>query len=73
MLEVLVFQYYLVFFLASITVLLCFFSSFSYFNNFFTIPVVKENIKLKLALAIPAGAPIVFAKEKIDAPPPIAD
>ena len=33
------------------------------FNNFFTIPVVKEKIKLKLALAIPTGAPITLIIE----------
>ena len=29
------------------------------------IPAVTENIKLKLALAIPTGAPIILAKEVI--------
>ena len=37
------------------------------------IPVVKENIKVKLALAIPTGAPIALAKEIVDIPPPVAD
>ena len=46
--------------LASITTLLCFFFLFHIvFNNFFTIPVVIENAKLKLALAILAGAPMM--------------
>ena len=40
---------------------------------FFMIPVVKEKAKLKLALAIPAGAPIMLEKEIIDIPPPVAD
>ena len=35
------------------------------FNNFFIIPVVKENIKVKLALAIPAGIRITLVKEII--------
>ena len=38
------------------------------FNNFFTIPVVKEKIKVKLALAIPTGAPIILVNEIIDTP-----
>ena len=33
------------------------------------IPVVKEKAKVKLALAIPTGAPIILVKEKIDTPP----
>ena len=28
------------------------------FNNFLTIPVVREKFKVKLALAIPTAAPI---------------
>ena len=36
------------------------------FSNFFIIPVVKENTRLKLALAIPTGAPIMLAKEITD-------
>ena len=43
------------------------------FNNFFIISVAKENIKLKLALLIPARAPITLLKETIDIPPPVAD
>ena len=37
------------------------------------IPVVKENIKLKLALAIPTGALITLIKEIRDIPPLYAD
>ena len=33
------------------------------------IPVVRERIKVKLALAIPTGAVIVVANEIIDIPP----
>ena len=32
-------------------------------SSFFIIPVVKEKIKVKLALAIPAGAPTVLTDE----------
>ena len=39
------------------------------FNNFLTIPVVREKIKVKLALAIPTGAPIILVNEIIDTPP----
>ena len=30
-------------------------------SNFFIIPVVRENIKVKLALAIPTSAPTTLA------------
>ena len=33
---------------------------------FFTIPVENENGKLKLALAIPTGAPITVANDAIE-------
>ena len=42
------------------------------FNKFFTIPFTKEKIKVKLALAIPTGAPTVLANEMIDTPPLVA-
>ena len=42
-------------------------------NTFFIIPLVKENTRLNLALAIPAGTPITLAKEIIDTPPLVAD
>ena len=32
------------------------------------VPVVSENIKVKLALAIPTGAPIILANEVIQTP-----
>ena len=38
-------------------------------SYFFIIPVVKEKIKVKLAFAIPAGAPITLVKKMIDSPP----
>ena len=58
--------------LANIRILSCFFFFFLViFNNFLTIPVVKEKIKVKLALAIPTGAPTSLVKEMI-APPVVA-
>ena len=41
-------------------------------SNFLIIPVVRENIKAKLALAIPTGAPTMLLKEMIDTPPLVA-
>ena len=38
-------------------------------SNFLIIPVFKEKIKVKLALAIPTGAPATLVKEIIDTPP----
>ena len=32
------------------------------------VPVVSENIKVKLALAIPTGAPVILANEVIQTP-----
>ena len=57
--------------LANIRILSC---SFYFFlvisNNFFlTISVVRETIKVRLALAIPVGAPITLENEIIDTPP----
>ena len=43
------------------------------FNNFFIIPVVEENIKVKLAYAIAAGIPITLVKEIILTPPLVTD
>ena len=42
------------------------------FNNFLTIPVVREKIRVKLALAIPTGAPIILVNEIIDTPSVVA-
>ena len=42
------------------------------FNNFFIIRVVKENIKVKKALANPAGTPITLVKEIILIPSDVA-
>ena len=37
-------------------------------SNFLIIPVVREKIKVKLALAIPTGAPTTLADEMIQTP-----
>ena len=55
--------------LANIRILSCFFFLFLVMlSNFLTIPVVREKIKVKLALAIPTGAPTTLVKEMIDTP-----
>ena len=60
--------------LASTRILLSFFFLFLVIlNNFFIIPVVKENTRVKLALAIPTGTPITLAKEIMDTPTLVAD
>ena len=38
-------------------------------SNFFIISVVKEKIKVKLAPAIPIGAPTTLTEEIIQTPP----
>ena len=43
------------------------------FNNFFTKPVGNENVRLRLALTIPAGVPITVANDAIEMLPPVAD
>ena len=40
--------------------------------NFLTIPVVREKIRVKLAHAIPTGAPATLVNEQIDIPPVVA-
>ena len=53
--------------LANITILLCFFFLFRVdFNIFFTMPVDIEKVRLKLALAILAGAPITIENDGIE-------
>ena len=42
------------------------------FNNFFIIPVVREKNKVRLALAIPTGAPTTLVNEISDTPPIVA-
>ena len=43
-----------------------------YIQYFLTIPVVREKIKVRLALAIPTGAPTILVNEIIDTPPLVA-
>ena len=63
----------LYFLLASTSIWSCFFFFFIVvLNNFLMIPVVIEKNKVKLALAIPTGAPIVVVNEIIDIPPVVA-
>ena len=42
------------------------------FNEFLTVSVVREKSKVKLALAIPTGAPVTLENEIIDTPPLVA-
>ena len=59
--------------LAKIRILSCFFFLFLViFSNFFTIPVAREKNKVRLALAIPTGAPTILVNEIIDTPPLVA-
>ena len=46
---------------------------FCCFNSFFTIPVENENARLKLALAIPTGAPIKVANDTMEMLPVVTD
>ena len=39
------------------------------FNNLLTVPFVKEKVKVKPALAIPTGAPIILVNEISGTPP----
>ena len=56
--------------LAYIRILSCFFFLFLViFINFLTIPVFRE---IRLALAIPTGAPTILVNEIIDTPPLVA-
>ena len=59
--------------LAKIRILSCFFFLFLVMLSIFlTIAVVREKIEVKLALAIPTGAPTTFVNEMIDTPPLVA-
>ena len=42
------------------------------FSNFLVIPVVREKNKVKLALAVPTGAPAILVNEQMDTPPIVA-
>ena len=71
--------------LANITILLCFFFLFlvvfnkscksllKVFYKSFTSPVDNENLRLRLALAIPTGVPITALNEAIEMLPLVAD
>ena len=41
-------------------------------SNFLIIPVVREKIKVKLALAIPTGGTTTLVNKMIDTPPLVA-
>ena len=59
--------------LANVRILSCFFFFFLVvLNNFLVIPVVREKIKVKLALAIPIGAPTILVNKEIVTPPVVA-
>ena len=59
--------------IANIKILSCFFFFLLLiFSNFFTIPVVREKNKVRLALAIATGAPTIPVNEIIDTPPLVA-
>ena len=42
------------------------------FNNFLVVPVDREKMKVKVALAIPTGAPTILVNEEIDTLPVVA-
>ena len=54
--------------LANIRILSCFLFLFFYVSNFLITPIFREKIKIKLALAIPTGAPATLADEIIQFP-----
>ena len=43
------------------------------FNSFFIIPVQIENVRLKLALVIPTGAPMPAGNDAIEMLPAVTD
>ena len=59
--------------LAIIKILSCFFLFLIVLNNFFVIPVAKDKIKVKLAPAIPIGAPTTLADKIIQTRPLVAE
>ena len=60
--------------LATLRILSCFFFLFLVIlSNFLIIPVVKEKIKVKLAPAIPIGAPTTLTEKIIQTPPLFAE
>ena len=60
--------------LAIIKILSCFFFLFLVvFNNFLAIALAKDEIKVKLAPAIPVGAPATLADDIIQTPPLVGE
>ena len=60
--------------LANITILLYLFFLFRVvFNSVFTISVANENVRLRLALAIPTDVPITIANDAVEILPLVAD
>ena len=68
MLEIILFQCCKFTFSQHKNFIMFFFLFLVIFDNFLTIPVVREKIKVRLALAIPTGAPIILVNEIIDTP-----
>ena len=63
----------LILLLTSIRILSCFLLLvLVVLSNILTIPVVREKIRVKLALAIHTGAPTTLVNEQIDSPPVVA-
>ena len=58
--------------LANIRILSCSFLFLVIVSNFLAIPVAREKIRVKRALAIPTGTPIILVNEIIDTPPVVA-
>ena len=59
--------------LVNIRILSCFFFLFFVIlSNFLTIPVAREKIRVKIALAILTGAPTILVNEIIDTPQLVA-
>ena len=59
--------------LANMRILSCFFFLFLFrLSNFFIIHVIRENIKVKIAPAIPTGTPTRLTEEIIKTPPLVA-
>ena len=59
--------------LAKIAILLYFFFLFLVFSSFFASPGHNENVRLRLALAIPTDIPITVANNAIEMLPFVPD
>ena len=56
--------------LANIRILSClFFLFFAMISKFLAIPAVREEIRVKIALAVPTAAPTTLTEEIIQTPP----